>query len=441
NVLVQVAVERGQASRAAAGKVLAWTSLIGAAALLLTAMIVLVVRKRLVGPMVEATRVIGEIAQGNLHTEVPAATRRDEIGDMLNAVTLLKANSVEKQRLEHERARLTDTLAERETLLSALLESSPSGLILGTREGETRLVTAKWTEMLGYTQEDLTGTLTRELYVDPNDRERFVTALERDGKVRDYESRFRRKDGSEFWGMLNSSFVEIGSERLLATWVHDITSQREAAERIKVLADEQRTILDNLQVAVIFSGDGKILRANRKTAEIFGFASVDELIGKPTSAIWRSQEVLAAFTRDHGAALAKGSSVDAEVELRRVDGQSITCRLIGQPMAGSRFSYSTVWIIDDITERKASDARIAGARAQLQAMMDGTPALMFMKDLEGRYQRVNRAFAEFIGLEIWQIIGRTDPDLYPAETAAVIRAEDRHVIDSGETVRVEQSVA
>ena len=87
-------------------------SLTGCAAVLVVVMIFLVIRWRVVRPLLDATRVLVDIAHGELGTEVPAADRRDEIGDMLQAVGALKANSIEKQRLEGERQRLIDELKQ-----------------------------------------------------------------------------------------------------------------------------------------------------------------------------------------------------------------------------------------------------------------------------------------------------------------------------------------
>src|SRR5262245_39025175 len=115
----------------------------------------------------------------------------------------------EIERLRIERDELAARLAEREAFLGALLASSPAGLIVGTRDGEIRFVSEKWSATVGYSAQELKQTLTRDLYADPEDREPALGMLDRDGKLRDYETRFRRKDGSVFWGVLNSSFVEI----------------------------------------------------------------------------------------------------------------------------------------------------------------------------------------------------------------------------------------
>jgi PAS domain S-box-containing protein len=76
----------------------------------------------------------------------------------------------------------------------------------------------------------------------------------------------------------------------------------------------------------------------------------------------------------------------------------------------------------------------------LQAVIEGTPDAVFVKDPEGRYLLVNAACARFVGHPVEEIVGRLDEDLYPPDTARRFREEDAAVMRSGET-RVFEGVA
>lgn len=60
-------------------------------------------RRRVVQPLVGATRVISAIAHGDLNTGVPHVSYRDEIAEMFDAIRLLKANAIEKVQVERQR--------------------------------------------------------------------------------------------------------------------------------------------------------------------------------------------------------------------------------------------------------------------------------------------------------------------------------------------------
>lgn len=75
-----------------------------------------------------------------------------------------------------------------------------------------------------------------------------------------------------------------------------------------------------------------------------------------------------------------------------------------------------------------------GSVSILEAILEGTPDAIFAKDLEGRYLLVNSTCAKFIGKSKEQIIGRTDLELYPLETARRFIESDKLVVESGETL-------
>jgi len=70
---------------------------------------------------------------------------------------------------------------------------------------------------------------------------------------------------------------------------------------------------------------------------------------------------------------------------------------------------------------------------QLVTLMDNLPDLVWIKDVKGRYEMVNQAYALEKGLAPEAIVGKDDFDLWPQELAAQFRGEDRSVMASGRT--------
>ncbi len=82
---------------------------------------------------------------------------------------------------------------------------------------------------------------------------------------------------------------------------------------------------------------------------------------------------------------------------------------------------------------RASLLGLSNHRQLLSAVVEGTNDAVFVKDLEGRYLMVNDATTRFVGRPREAILGRTDADLFPAESAAAIRLQDEAVIAGGVT--------
>jgi diguanylate cyclase (GGDEF)-like protein/PAS domain S-box-containing protein len=76
--------------------------------------------------------------------------------------------------------------------------------------------------------------------------------------------------------------------------------------------------------------------------------------------------------------------------------------------------------------------------ARLQAFMNHSPSLMFIKDLGGRYLYVNERFTQAFGLERNDIISHTDSEIFSAELAAQFRANDTKVLAAGVGIEVEE---
>ena len=63
--------------------------------------------------------------------------------------------------------------------------------------------------------------------------------------------------------------------------------------------------------------------------------------------------------------------------------------------------------------------------ALLDGALDESPAIVWLKDLEGRYVRVNSRFTTFLGTTEEKLLGRTDAELPPAETVDGPRLQER----------------
>jgi len=64
-------------------------------------------------------------------------------------------------------------------------------------------------------------------------------------------------------------------------------------------------------------------------------------------------------------------------------------------------------------------------------IIDSSPIIIFYKDLEGKFLRVNRTFAEALNMSTDEFIGKTNFDLYSLPMAQAMKEDDQEVIKSG----------
>ena len=84
-------------------------------------------------------------------------------------------------------------------------------------------------------------------------------------------------------------------------------------------------------------------------------------------------------------------------------------------------------------ERKRAEEALRQTNSILTAVIEGTSDSIFVKDLESRYLMMNPAAAEFVKRPVEEILGKTDSELYPPETASQFILSDQRVTETGET--------
>jgi PAS domain S-box-containing protein len=78
--------------------------------------------------------------------------------------------------------------------------------------------------------------------------------------------------------------------------------------------------------------------------------------------------------------------------------------------------------------------------SRLQSVLDHIPAAVYLKDLQGRYLLINREFEHLYGVTNATVAGKADTDLFPAAQAAVLRANDRRVVESREPLELQETI-
>src|SRR5262249_62266547 len=78
--------------------------------------------------------------------------------------------------------------------------------------------------------------------------------------------------------------------------------------------------------------------------------------------------------------------------------------------------------------------------AQLRAILDHSTALIFIKDLEGRYLWINHRYEVLFGVTESEVIGKTNYDIHAREIADAFRSNDREVITANRPLQFEEKV-
>jgi PAS domain S-box-containing protein len=82
-------------------------------------------------------------------------------------------------------------------------------------------------------------------------------------------------------------------------------------------------------------------------------------------------------------------------------------------------------------ERKIAGDSLKQLQEDQQILLDNIPAWVFFKDTANRFIRVNKTFADVMGMTIYQLEGKSLFDIFPKEQAEAFWRDDLEVIESG----------
>jgi PAS domain S-box-containing protein len=92
----------------------------------------------------------------------------------------------------------------------------------------------------------------------------------------------------------------------------------------------------------------------------------------------------------------------------------------------------------DITARRCAQELARERERQLQAILDGAPAVIYVKDMQGRYITVNRQHENLFHRTRDQVQGKTDHEIFPKTIADAFCANDQEVLRIGAPLESEE---
>ncbi len=89
---------------------------------------------------------------------------------------------------------------------------------------------------------------------------------------------------------------------------------------------------------------------------------------------------------------------------------------------------------------ETANRELKAAEARINAFLDNSPTVAFMKDDQGRMVYVNRVFESVFGLTLDAVRGKKDSDWLPPEIAARLSANDDAVLRAGAALEFEEAL-
>ena len=348
-----------------------------------------------------------------------------------------------------EKQRAEAALRESEEKFRRMFEVTPNAMTLQTREGVLLDCNEAFCAYAQKPREEVIGHTTLELgmWPDLDQRASMREMLAREGRVDALEIQLQRPDGVVRDMEFSARALEGGPEPLVLVVSADITERKSAEHALRESEEKYRTIAENIGdvVWILDPQTMRFLYTSPSVEKLRGYTA-EEVMDQPIEAALTPgaapvmEDLIRARLDDylHGRTAAD-QVYNEEIEQPCKDGSTVWTELTARIYPDADTGRPMVLgVTRDLSDRKRTEAALREVQERMQAILDNTPSLIYVKDLEGRFTLVNRELEDLFGMTSEELIGKTSHDILDESIADMHWANDLAVIESREPVLTEE---
>ncbi|MBM3570291.1 MAG: PAS domain S-box protein, partial [Alphaproteobacteria bacterium] len=356
-----------------------------------------------------------------------------------------------------EMRRVQAALESNRSMMRAVLDALPTTVAVKDPDRRYILVNSKFVERFGGSTESWTGKTVYDLPADRDHAEidRWDQAVLTSGIGQPFQEWTSLSGAVTMWSARLPWKDSEGRPAGVITVELDISERKRLEREAEANRRLLQTVIDAVPARInVKDRERRFVLANRAQAEAFGLTPA-EIVGKK-----RADFALASVARPDSdsqsqeidrldrVVISTGTVVPFFEELlRTADGEIRASLLTKLPLRGEGGKVDFVLSVGiDISERKRLEREAEESRRLMQALLDGVPARIYVKDLDLRYRFVNRGQAEYANAPGNSMIGRRREDFGMGRTSGdranieLALARDREVIETGRALLLKEEV-
>ncbi|MCY3019220.1 MAG: PAS domain S-box protein, partial [Planctomycetota bacterium] len=234
----------------------------------------------------------------------------------------------------------------------------------------------------------------------------------------------RRRKGEDFPAEVWLTAFHLEGRQALQATVRDVTERKRAEEAVRQGEERYRSLVDNLNVGVYRNTTGKhgrLIEVNPALVQMFGYSTKEEFMQIRVSDTYQDPEDRQVFMQE---VLSRGFSEGRELRLRRKDGTpfwgAVTARAVYDKQGNIKWIDG---VMQDITERKVAQERLAFNNAMLSAQQATSPDGILVVDVQGRITSYNQRFVDIWGIPPDVVALRSDERALQSVVAKLVDPE------------------
>jgi len=309
-----------------------------------------------------------------------------------------------------------DALRRSEEQYRQVVNNVSEGIIV-LQDGRFAFANPAALQITGYAAEDILGRDFLPV-VHPDDRakvaDRHIRRLRGEEIEARYDFRVITKSGEAIWVELGAVMIEWGGRPATLSFASNVNERRRLEENIRQNLAEREIILENSIVGIAFlNPKGRLKWYNSALAQIFGLTR-ENMEGRTLEPHYLSREAYLETGAAVAGAVRDGRTFESEIQMRHIDGSMFWVHLSGKAVNATDLSKGTVWVVTNITARKALEVELKRTSSEREAILQST-LVGITYSIGRRHVWVNRKFAEMIGCEPLDLIGQSSLVHFPDE--------------------------
>ncbi|MCK9263230.1 MAG: PAS domain S-box protein [Deltaproteobacteria bacterium] len=283
-------------------------------------------------------------------------------------------------------------------------------------------------------------------HVLPQDRQGVVAKFNESvssGAILDFECRIRRTDGNVrwIWVQAKPKLDDRGKVVSMAGVVKDVTGRKRMEDALK----KSEALLRETQELSRTGGWELDVTTGRIawTEELYRIYGVSKEYD-PSDILkdlsFYHPEDRSLLEKSLEDAREKGKPYDLELRFRNAKGEDRWVRTMVKPILKHGRVIKLAGNLMDITERKRAEQSLKENLQLTQALIENMASAVYFKDTDGHITFLNRHMEQDFCIPREKMLGKKTSDLLPPEIAGPIEANDREVIQSGQSLEIEDFI-
>jgi len=232
--------------------------------------------------------------------------------------------------------------------------------------GENLEVNAKFTEICGYSAEEMIGKTTPELrLLSHEDRACLVKSIQETGSAQPIELKLKNKEGQNLVGLYYGEIITVeGTDRLLST-IEDITEKKRQEEAKHQREAELQSLVRAAPIGIGVVINRVIQTVNSKLCEMIGY-SYKELIGQSARILYPTQEEFERVGIQKYEQISKSGTGSIETRFQCKNGEIIDVWLSSAPLNNHDLEKGVTFTVLDITDHKKMQNSLIESESRLK---------------------------------------------------------------------------